>query len=165
MQKFANIVEFSSCSSDECNFSFYYGNGTQIPIDETTYQYRKTIFSLQKKQQDEKYIHLNLSLINSNSSIPHVHYHAIKYKIDEQSLINVTFDKLISSCDLNETRISSNWDYLKNNLNNNITINAIYYYYLFEKDKYYHKNESICYLEEAAFSNTTTEKSMPNNAK
>ena len=45
------IVEFSSCSSDECNFSFYYGNGTQIPIDETTYQYGKQFFPYKRNNK------------------------------------------------------------------------------------------------------------------
>lgn len=149
------IIEFASCSNNNYNFSFYTKDG--IPIQEkeikTHFVYGKTILSITNRKKEQ--VILNVSLIEQEMDS----FHIIKYSNKEYNETSFFVSNISSKYDPKEKQIVSEWDVIKNNNKQNSTIQALFYYYLFENNKNNRVQNSICFFEPPVLS---IEKTSPN---
>ena len=132
-------VEFASCSSSQYQMTFSYLSGKEIPESkiEKYNEYGKEIRWIENTEMLPIILNLTSTEKSSNTFI-------IKY-INEQTQLephHFFFGNISINYYPIETTIASQWDTTKNNFYKNSTLNAIYYYYLYDFNN--QTSSSIC---------------------
>ena len=145
------VIEFASCSDSTYQFNFAYKSGKEISKEkiEVYNEYGKEIRVIDNSEKLP--IILNLTSTNKNKSVFIIKYTSenVKFEKNHFSFGNSTIQYFPG-----ENKIASKWDTTKNNFYRNSTLNAIYYYYLYEYNN--QSKSSICSPLSPLFFNLTT---------
>ena len=132
-------VEFASCSSSQYEMTFSYLSGKEIPESKINKynEYGKEIRWIENTEKLPIIVNVTSTEKNSNAYI-------IKYINEETQLEpnHFSFGNITINYYPVETIIASQWDTTKNNFYKNSTLNAIYYYYLYDFSN--QTSSSIC---------------------
>ena len=137
------FIEFASCSDKLYTFSFCYSSGKEIQEQDihTYFEYGKEIKWIENKENIP--VIMNIS---SNDIINESDYYILKYsnQNSEYTENHFTFGTITIDYFPLDNKISSKWETTKNNFYKNSTINADYYYYLYDYIDNKKTHRAIC---------------------
>ena len=132
-------VEYASCSLAQYNYSIIYYNSKEHITEVENYGKHIIEFNI---TNNESYIEFTLS-----SNTTEVSRYVIKYSFTTSDSPFMEFKiekKILYSYDNFNKVITSNWTEIKNVTNYDSTVQAFYYYRLYEKNSSYISKASIC---------------------